>query len=79
MFLIRNLKLQKIYFTHFFSTVSKELTFTHLAFSEKTIKTSDITKQNQIIYLVEKANILNEVILVGNNNSLTIKEINRKS
>lgn len=61
------------------ATQIKALTFSHLAFIEKTIKVSDIKNENQLIYLVEKATMLNEIEITASKNNLTIENIIKKS
>ena len=57
----------------------KELTFSHLAFTEKTLKVSDFKTENQIVYLVEKATMLREVEIITAKNPLTLEDIIKKS
>lgn len=57
----------------------KELTFSHLAFTEKVLKTSDFKSENQIIYLTEKATMLREVEIITPKNPLTLEDIIKKS
>jgi hypothetical protein len=57
----------------------KELTFSHLAFIEKTFKVSDFKSENQLVYLVEKATLLDEVEVISPKNPLTLNEIIKKS
>jgi len=56
----------------------KKLTFSHLAFAEKTIEIGSL-KKDQIIYLTEKTNLLNEVIVTNKTNTLSLKDIIKKS
>jgi hypothetical protein len=56
----------------------KKLTFSHLAFVEKTIEIGNL-KKGQIIYLTEKTNLLNEVIVTNNTKTLSLKDIIKKS
>lgn len=60
-------------------TTIKELTFSHLAFTEKTLKVTDFKSENQIIGLVEKATLLNEVEITTSKNPLTLNDIIKKS
>ena len=57
----------------------KELTFSHLAFTEKVLKISDFKSENQIIYLTEKATMLREVEIITPKNPLTLEDIIKKS
>ena len=57
----------------------KELTFSHLAFIEKTFKVSDFKSENQLVYLVEKATLLDEVEVISPKNPLTLNDIIKKS
>mgnify|MGYP006192058061 CR=1 FL=1 len=57
----------------------KEITFSHLAFTEKTLKISDFKSENQIVYLVEKATMLREVEITTHKNPLTLEDIVKKS
>lgn len=57
----------------------EELTFSHLAFTEKIIKVSDFKNENQIIYLTEKATMLREVEIITPKNPLTLEDIIKKS
>jgi hypothetical protein len=60
-------------------TTIKELTFSHLAFTEKTIKVSDFKNENQLVYLVEKATMLKEIEINTSKNTLTLEDIIKKS
>ena len=57
----------------------KELTFSHLAFTEKALKISDFKSENQIIHLTEKATMLREVEIITPKNPLTLEDIIKKS
>jgi hypothetical protein len=57
----------------------KELTFSHLAFTEKTLRISDFKTENQMIYLQEKATMLKEVEITTSKNPLTLEDIVKKS
>lgn len=61
------------------ATQIKALTFSHLTFTEKTIKISDFKNENQLVYLVEKTTLLNEVEVISPKNPLTLNEIIKKS
>ena len=57
----------------------KELTFSHLAFTEKTLRISDFKTENQMVYLQEKATMLREVEITTSKNPLTLEDIVKKS
>ena len=57
----------------------KELTFSHLAYTEKTLKISEFKCENQLIYLDEKATMLKEVEITASKNPLTLNDIIKKS
>lgn len=57
----------------------KELTFSHLAYTEKTLKISEFKSENQLIYLDEKATMLKEVEITASKNPLTLNDIIKKS
>lgn len=61
------------------ATQIKALTFSHLAFTEKTIKISDFKNENQLVYLVEKATMLKEVEINTSKKTLTLDDIIKKS
>ncbi len=61
------------------ATQIKALTFSHLAFIEKTFKVSDFKSENQLVYLVEKTTLLDEVEVISPKNPLTLNEIIKKS
>lgn len=61
------------------ATQIKALTFSHLAFTEKTIKISDFKSENQLVYLVEKATMLKEVEINTSKKTLTLDDIIKKS
>ncbi len=61
------------------SSEIKALTFSHLAFTEKTLKTSEFKNENQIVYLAEKATMLREVEIITLKNPLTLEDIVKKS
>lgn len=60
-------------------TTIKVLTFSHLAYTEKTLKISEFKSENQLIYLEEKATILKEVEITASKNPLTLNDIIKKS
>lgn len=57
----------------------KELTFSHLAFTEKTMRISDFKTENQMVYLQEKATMLKEVEITTSKNPLKLEDIVKKS
>jgi hypothetical protein len=57
----------------------KELTFSHLAFTEKTLRISDFKTENQMVYLQEKATMLKEVEITTSKNPLSLEDIVKKS
>jgi hypothetical protein len=61
------------------ATHIKALTFSHLAFIEKTFKVSDFKSENQVVYLVEKTTLLDEVEITASKNPLTLNDIIKKS
>jgi hypothetical protein len=61
------------------ATQIKALTFSHLAYTEKTLKISEFKSENQLIYLEEKATMLKEVEITASKNPLTLNDIIKKS
>ena len=61
------------------SSTIKELTFSHLAFFEKKINAVEFINKGQVVYLSEKAIVLNEVQIGRDANDITLDDIIKRS